>query len=88
MAAGRCAGCGDTGPERSVIVHTQTCAKFAELVRTEPSRALDPVAEHERWQVEDKPAERERRLRDKVADTDARRAVQAGRFATRNLLED
>lgn len=52
MPHGRCAGCGKTDVSaRKIAAHTMECGDFAELFRSSPSRALDPEAEHVRWQA-------------------------------------
>lgn len=48
MALGRCAGCGDESTLRASQAHISRCPKFAVLYRTDPSKALDPVAEYRR----------------------------------------
>lgn len=49
IAAGRCAGCGhEDASARKVRYHTSSCAKFIELWRASPEKALDPEAEHAR----------------------------------------
>ena len=50
MAAGRCAGCGRRDASlRKIQAHVVQCPSFAALYKSEPGRALDPVAEEERW---------------------------------------
>lgn len=53
---GRCAGdgCGFEGSYKASLTHVARCSRFAELYRTDPSRALDPAVEHRRVAAERK----------------------------------
>jgi len=52
VSSGRCAGCGKTDVSaKKIEEHTLECSEFDELYRTSPEKALDPVAEHIRWQA-------------------------------------
>lgn len=52
VPSGRCAGCGETDvSSKKIEAHTLECSRFMELFRTSPDKALDPVAEHIRWQA-------------------------------------
>jgi hypothetical protein len=88
MPQGRCAGCGETGSHKVITEHTMTCASYTRLFLSDPARALDPKNEYLRWLADDKGAERVVARQAQVDDTDARRAAMAGRFATRDPLED
>ena len=85
---GRCAGCGTEGEVLEVVDHTISCRKFAVLYREHPERALYPGREYQRWRAEDKAGEQTARVEAKVAATDDARARMAGRFRTRDILED
>jgi hypothetical protein len=86
---GRCAGCGEVGPEAAIVSHTAGCRAFARLYRENPERAsLSAAAEYRRWKDEDKDSETRDRIAVKVAATDAQRAVMADRFRTPDILED
>ena len=88
MSRGRCAGCGDIGPEAEVREHVMCCPDFAAFVRENPGSVLTPALEYQRWKAADKAAEQTARIETKRADTDTRRAVMADRFRTRDILED
>lgn len=88
MAQGRCAGCGVTGPHKVVTAHMMVCAEYVALFLSDSAKALDPEAEYTRWQNDDKAGERAVARQEQIADTDARRAAMAGRFATKDPLED
>lgn len=88
MCTGRCPGCGETGPHKAILTHTATCEKYAALFREHPERALDPQAEHKRYLAEDRGAEKETALADRVARTQSARSAMAERFRTRDLLEE
>jgi hypothetical protein len=64
------------------------CPEYVALFLSDPAKALDPEAEYVRWQNDDKAAERAVARQEQIDDTDARRAAMAGRFATRDPLED
>lgn len=85
---GRCAGCGEVGPEAVVTAHTAGCPDFARLYRESPEPPLPPAAEYRRWKEQDKDSETQVRIAAKVAVTDAQRAVMADRFRTPDILED
>ena len=84
---GRCV-CGVTGPLKAVTDHVLQCRDWAKAYREDPSSALPPGEEYERWLRQDKAGERAAALREKVAETDAQRAAMAARFASRDILED
>lgn len=88
MSQGRCSGCGETGPEVAIVIHTVSCPDFAALYREHPDRALLPAREYQRWREQDKAGETAVRVAAKISDTDARRAAMADRFRTRDILED
>jgi hypothetical protein len=58
------------------------------LYRKSPEQALPPAAEYRRWREQDKAGEQSARVAAKVTSTDARRAVMADRFRTRDILGD
>jgi hypothetical protein len=88
MGQGRCAGCGETGPETEVTVHTVSCPDYARLYRDHPERALLPAAEQARWLEQDKTAETASRVAAKTAAGNDQRSAMADRFRTRDLLEE
>lgn len=65
-SGGRCAGCGKTGPVKTVARHTMTCQDFQTLYSTDPARALDPAAEHARHQAHVASAEGQQAKADKI----------------------
>lgn len=86
---GRCAGCGETGPERQVTAHLASCARFAQLYREHPERALPPAREYRRWREQEKAAEQEERIAARITATGIERSVMADRFRTPpDILED
>lgn len=90
MPAGRCPGCGESGPDyRVILTHTSSCPQFAVLYREHPRQALDPRAEHERYRAAAaRGEEKDAALADRVAHTGAARTAMSERFRTRDLLED
>jgi hypothetical protein len=90
VAIGRCPGCGLSDKDSDLVrEHTRYCAKYAALWLRHPDRAIDPEAEFIRWRDEERPAEREGRREEVIAEADRRRAVQASRWATPpDILEE
>lgn len=82
VATGRCSGCGASGTPKRIRVHVRACEKYRDLLRSDPDRALEPEAEHERWIAEDRAAERGQRREQLAEVTDAKQARQRARFAT------
>jgi hypothetical protein len=85
MAAGRCAGCGETASSRQVKIHILNCARFLELFREHPDRCLDPDAEFHRFRIEDDSPEaragrRDERLRHRFAEQDIRQSREDDRW--------
>ncbi len=87
MPVGRCP-CGYIAPSVQVGLHQAGCAEFASAYRASPESVLPPEAEYERWKQGDQATAKAVVHAASVADTDARRAAMATRFATRDLLED
>jgi hypothetical protein len=85
---GRCAGCGETGPLKAVVLHVLTCQDWARLYRDDPGRALMPAEEYARWYAEDRAGEKSADLQRRVDDTVQRRAAMSARFTARDPLED
>jgi hypothetical protein len=88
VAHGRCAGCAlvDSNSKK-VLRHVLTCPDYLSLYKRDPSRALDPEPEYERWQREENSDEarallREERLQKRFAALDEKREAQVGRWAT------
>lgn len=92
--AGRCAGCGLTGSSKKVSAHVLTCPDFLALYRSEPGRALDPEAEHQRHRLENDTSEaraqrRDLKLRARFAEMERRQALSTDRWRQpKDLLED
>jgi len=86
MCQGRCAGCGQTGPDKVIAAHTVRCPQFAAKFKT--GGALDPKAEYIRWKAEDADAEKAAARQAQVGRTDDARAAMAERFRTKDPLED
>lgn len=86
MGTGRCL-CGYTAPVKQVEAHQVGCGQFATAYRANPDMVLSPAREYERWQAKGRREERAAAHAEAVADTDARRAAMADRFATRDILE-
>lgn len=87
MAAGRCAGCGRTGPGSKIAGHVIACQAFIELFERDPGRALTPEAElirflHEDDTPEARAAARGQRLEERFAEINRQQAVSASRWAT------
>lgn len=61
--------------------HVRQCEQWQALYASDPGRALDPVAEYQRWLAEDRDDERVTRREDAVADAQQRRAAQQDRFS-------
>jgi hypothetical protein len=74
--------------------HIMTCPAYLEVYKQDPTRALDPRAEFDRWKLdEDSPESRavakDARLAKRFADLDARREVQTERWARpKDILAD
>jgi hypothetical protein len=88
MTAGRCAGCGATGPPRKIRSHVMSCSDYAQLYREHPEQALDPEAEYARWAAGPRAAEQAAAREQAIASAEARRAAQAARFRSREIQED
>jgi len=88
MAAGRCAGCGRQGSARRISHHTTECAPWLELFEADPSRALSPEAEYQRWQREGRQEERDAHLAAVTSEARVRRSAAADRFRRRDILAD
>jgi hypothetical protein len=86
MCQGRCV-CGYSGSHARVQAHQLQCAAFAAAYRADPAAVGTVQEEHERYQREGRRAERADAHEKSVAETDARRAAMARRFATVDLLE-
>jgi hypothetical protein len=84
MSAGRCAGCGKTGPPRPLRVHVTECPGWLALP---PARQLGPEAEHRRWLAHDRDAERDARREQAIAATTAAHAAAGKRFARSRDLD-
>lgn len=85
---GRCAGCRENGELKAVLWHVLSCEKWAALYRADPAAALPPAAEYARWRSEEKAAEHGAGLRQRIADTQDRRAASVARFQQADPLED
>ena len=85
-AHGRCDGCQENGPLRDMEAHVLGCAKWAAAYRADPSSVLDPGPAYERWDAEDRPAEKQADLQRRMADTAGRRRRMADRFAGEDIL--
>jgi hypothetical protein len=77
MSAGRCAGCGRTGPPRTLRIHVAECERWLALP---PVRQLGPDAEHQRWLAQDRDGEREVRRDRAIAATTAAHTAAGERF--------
>lgn len=88
MCRGRCAGCGRVGPDGKVRDHIMSCPDFAELYQRDAQSIGTVQQEYEKWVAAGRPAARAAAHAASVADTDARRAAMADRFATHDILED
>lgn len=87
MCTGRCP-CGYTAHTADVEAHQVGCPHFARLYRADPDGVLPPGDEYASWLEHGRPEEKAAAHAASVADTDARRAAMASRFATRDVLED
>lgn len=88
MIRGRCAGCGETGPNKVIRSHTVRCAKFAALVKSDAGAALEPAREYQRWLDSGQAdAEKADARQAQVDRTDDAREAMAERFKTRDPLE-
>lgn len=85
---GRCAGCRENGELKQVAWHVLSCEKWAALYRKAPAAALGPAAEYLRWRSEDRAAEHAAGLRQRISDTQDRRAASVARFRKADPLED
>lgn len=86
MATGRCAGCGRTNSARKISLHVLECAEYLALFQRDPSRALTPVAEYDRYRREDATPEaravrRGQRLHVRFAEINRQQAASASRWA-------
>lgn len=86
MASGRCSGCGRADSLRKISTHIVSCPDYAELFQSDPSKALDPAAEHRRFQTEDRSPEaraeqRGERLLVRFADINRQQAASTARWA-------
>lgn len=95
MAQGRCAGCGKTGQScKGMKNHILECPAYVKLYKSDPSKALMPEQEFERWQREEnseeaRAAARDVRLAAKFAELDSKRDAQSERWAQPpDLLDD
>lgn len=88
MSPGRCAGCGKTHQSCKVIrTHTMSCPDYLKLFKESPEKALDPEAEHRRWNEEENSDEaraeaKDVRLQKRFAELDAKRDEQTTRWST------
>lgn len=87
MAAGRCAGCGQTGSVRRVRLHILDCTSYIELFQRDPGLALTPEAELSRFRREDDTPEararrRGERLTPRFAEINRAQLAAASRWAT------
>jgi len=87
-AQGRCAGCQETGPLNLISWHLTVCPDWAALYRKDPAAVLGAAEEFARWRDEDRKDERRADLRERVADTEAKRAASIARFRVKDPLED
>lgn len=86
MATGRCSGCGRTDSLRKIRLHILHCTRYEHLFHHEPDRALDPAAEHQRYQAEERNPEaraeqRGERLEVRFAAINRHQATSATRWA-------
>lgn len=86
MALGRCSGCGRIDSHRKIGLHIVSCPDYLSLFVREPDRALDPVAEHDRYRAEDRSPQaraeqRGERLNARFAEINRQQAVSASRWA-------
>lgn len=87
MCTGRCI-CGYTAQPGKVRDHQMSCPEFARVYQVQgPGAMRTAEQEYEHWVAEGRPAARAAAHEAVVADTDARRAAMASRFATRDILE-
>lgn len=86
MCQGRCP-CGVTGSHARVQQHQLECQVFAKAYKADPAAIGSVQEEYEQWAAGGRKAERTAAHEASVADTDARRAAMAGRFATVDILE-
>jgi hypothetical protein len=77
---GRCAGCEVNGELKQVAWHVLLCEKWAALYRENPAAALPPAQEYARWREQDRAAEHAAALRERIGDTQDRRAASVARF--------
>jgi hypothetical protein len=88
VAAGRCAGCGETGSSCKIAGHILTCPDWQALYAADRSRALSPEAEYRRWQDGGRTADRAERLLAVTSDVEGRRTAAALRFRPPDILDD
>jgi len=84
MSAGRCAGCGKTGPPKPLRTHVTECGAWLALP---PSRQLGPEREYQRWLEQDRDAERDARRAQAIEATTAAHAQAGERFASSRDLD-
>lgn len=93
MAQGRCAGCGRVDSLRKISLHIVGCEKYIDLYANDPERCLAPVAEFERFCVEDNSAiaraeRRGTRLAERFAQINEHQQRSAARWARpKDILE-
>lgn len=86
MAQGRCAGCGHQDTSIKVMKrHIVQCSDFLALFQRDPSKALGPGPEFDRWSREEndadsKAARKDARLVTRFAELDVRRDAQNTRW--------
>jgi hypothetical protein len=73
---------------KKIEQHVMSCAKWAALYRADPSAALTPAQEQERWVREERAGEHKADLDRRVSDTQDRRAASVARFSKADPLED
>lgn len=95
MAQGRCAGCGKTSTScKQMDQHIISCPEYTALFKEDPSRALNPREEYDRWQIEENNPEaraeaKDKRLSVRFAKVEKQRATQDVRWATKpSILDD
>lgn len=85
---GRCAGCRLADELKKVSWHVMSCPDWAALYRKDPAAALMPAEEYARWYREERTAEHQAGLADRIADTQQRRAASVSRFKVKDPLGD
>jgi len=93
MAQGRCAGCGRIDSLRKVSLHIVGCSEYIDLYARHPERCLAPVAEFERYCIEDnspvaRAEQRGTRLAERFAEINQHQHRSAARWARpKDILE-